>query len=52
MTEQFEKVFSWLVDQAEGVDYGTISIEIVKHAGKITIIDKSVSIKEQIASRD
>lgn len=45
-----ERLISWMMDTSEKVDYGTITLSIIRHAGKTRYIEKTVQEKEQVSS--
>jgi hypothetical protein len=43
---EVESLVKWLLEQSSNIEYGKITLEITKHAGKIKFVEKTTSIKE------
>ena len=43
-----ENLVKWLLEQSSKIDYGEISIKLVRHGGKVKFIEKTVASKEQL----
>ena len=48
--QEAEQLIGWLMDSAERVKYGSITISVIRHDGQTRLIEKTCTEKTQVPS--